>query len=246
MTEGTTDTVGGGAKVGITLFKVLEIGADAKAEYQILHQTTASVTADLPVPPAYTGEILRSQVVRTVTGWLWYTGDSGTSYRIHERYEMPVPEGTDGVRSQLLPTTTRLTSRAQLTSLCPNWTFPWQSIADGTTLKAGWSVQANLTRLVMQNDGNLVMYRLRDGKAIWATGTWGHPGAYAVMQKDGNFVIYDANNSFLWNSNTAWSQDSPGAWAVMQDDGNFVIYKLAGGPGRGGALWATNTTAAAK
>ncbi|MEU9480407.1 hypothetical protein [Streptomyces sp. NPDC048191] len=137
-------------------------------------------------------------------------------------------------------------TRPEIVANCPYWTFPRGVIDAGTTLRAGWQFQSNLTRIVMQNDGNLVIYRLRDGKAIWATGTWGHPGAYAVMQNDGNFVIYDANNHFLWNTNTAGTPDNAGAWAVLQDDGNFVIYKSTGGPTRGQALWATNTTAAAK
>jgi hypothetical protein len=42
----------------------------------------------------------------------------------------------------------------------------------------------------MQTDGNLVMYRRRDGAAIWSSCTSGHPGAYAEMQTDGNFVVY--------------------------------------------------------
>ncbi|MEU9476159.1 hypothetical protein AB0D93_10520, partial [Streptomyces sp. NPDC048191] len=81
--------------------------------------------------------------------------------------------------------------------------------------------------------------------AIWSSRTNGHPGAYAVMQQDGNFVIYDANNRFLWNTNTAGTPDNAGAWAVLQDDGNFVIYRSYGGPTRGQAIWSSNTWRAA-
>ncbi|MEV6115972.1 hypothetical protein AB0L59_26580 [Streptomyces sp. NPDC052109] len=28
----------------------------------------------------------------------------------------------------------------------------------------------------------------------------------------------------------------------MQSDGNLVVYKTTGGPGKGGVLWATNTS----
>jgi hypothetical protein len=37
----------------------------------------------------------------------------------------------------------------------------------------------NLYKLVMQGDGNLVSYRLRDSKVCFSAGTAGHPGAWA-------------------------------------------------------------------
>ena len=45
----------------------------------------------------------------------------------------------------------------------------------------------------MQTDGNLVAYLKAGGgttTAEWSSGTYGHPGAYAVMQPDGNLVVY--------------------------------------------------------
>src|SRR5690349_12375630 len=38
-------------------------------------------------------------------------------------------------------------------------------------------------QLVMQGDGNLVEYF--GGRALWNTGTQGHPGAHLAMQTDG-------------------------------------------------------------
>ncbi|MGW7824408.1 hypothetical protein ACWGLF_41400, partial [Streptomyces puniciscabiei] len=81
----------------------------------------------------------------------------------------------------------------------------YQTVYGGNILKPGTWTQGTYTRLVMQMDGNLVMYRRRDGAALWSTHTSRHPGAYAVMQTDGN----------------------------------VVVYKNTGGPGKGGALWAT-------
>ncbi len=46
------------------------------------------------------------------------------------------------------------------------------------------------TRLVMQTDGNLVLYR--GGAAVWASGSDGHPGAGAVFQQDGNLVVHSS------------------------------------------------------
>lgn len=86
--------------------------------------------------------------------------------------------------------------------------------------------------LVMQGDGNLVLYRT-GGRALWASNTSGNPGALCVMQKDGNLVVYSTSVRALWASNTS---GHPGAVAVLQDDGNFVVYAAGGTP-----LWATNT-----
>ncbi|MDF3291444.1 hypothetical protein [Streptomyces silvisoli] len=118
-----------------------------------------------------------------------------------------------------------------------------QTIASNATLKSGWWTRSQRTFLVMQSDGNLVMYRKRDGAAIWSSGTYGHPGAYAMMQKDGDLVVYRSGGGpstvgSLWASGT---HGHPGAYAIMQDDGNLVIYKSGGGPSTGGSLWASNT-----
>ncbi|WP_329133692.1 hypothetical protein OG552_16695 [Streptomyces sp. NBC_01476] len=118
-----------------------------------------------------------------------------------------------------------------------------QTIASGTLLKPyGWT-QGRYTLLVMQADGNFVMYRKRDGKAIWSTGTYGHAGAYADMQSDGNLVVYGpgggpSTGGALWSTGT---YGHAGAYADMQDDGNLVVYRAGGGTSTGGALWSTGT-----
>lgn len=86
--------------------------------------------------------------------------------------------------------------------------------------------------LVMQGDGNLVLYR-HGAHALWATGTSGNQVAFAVMQGDGNFVLYAPDGTPVWASHTA---GNPGAWLQIQDDGNLVIY--APGPR---AIWASDT-----
>jgi len=95
------------------------------------------------------------------------------------------------------------------------------------------------TRIVMQNDGNLVMYT-SSGGAVWASGTnqsvGSQVGVYtlhknaritspdyrfeAVMQTDGNFVLY-FGSTVLWASGT----NGTGADHVsFQSDGNLVVY----------------------
>ena len=88
--------------------------------------------------------------------------------------------------------------------------------------------------LVMQRDGNLVLYQV-DGEsraALWATGT-DVPGARVAMQADGNLALYEPAGSCRWATGT---EGSSGAWLALQDDGNLVIY-ATDGP----ALWASGT-----
>ena len=72
--------------------------------------------------------------------------------------------------------------------------------------------------LIMQGDGNLVLYS--GGKPTWSSGTHGHPGARLVAQSDGNVVIYSGNKP-LWNTGT---HKHPGARLILQNDGNLVVY----------------------
>jgi hypothetical protein len=43
-------------------------------------------------------------------------------------------------------------------------------------------------KLVMQNDGHLVLYDAGNGTA-WSSGTAGNPGAVLILRADGNLVI---------------------------------------------------------
>ncbi|WP_083646607.1 hypothetical protein [Kitasatospora sp. CB01950] len=120
-------------------------------------------------------------------------------------------------------------------AFCPN--IPR---SPGLITPGGWA-QSDSVWLLLQQDGNLVIFRKKDNKEIWASGTWGHGGAMLCMQEDGNLVLYKPAPKLvdsIWSTGTFWS---PGAYALLQDDGNFVIYKRAGGPGKGGAIWSTGT-----
>ncbi|MER5640307.1 glycoside hydrolase domain-containing protein [Kitasatospora sp. NPDC002227] len=116
------------------------------------------------------------------------------------------------------------------------------TLGPGTMFTPGRWTQSATTWLVMQHDGNLVLYRKRDGAPLWASGTYGNPGAYAVMQPDGNLVVYRKGGNAsaggaLWASGTFWS---PGAYAAVQDDANLVVYRR-GGASPTGAIWASGT-----
>jgi hypothetical protein len=76
--------------------------------------------------------------------------------------------------------------------------------------------------LIMQTDGNLVLYYESQSDPLWNSDTEGNPGAYAIMQTDGNLVVYPGGGgSALWNSA---SNGAPNATLVMQTDGNAVVY----------------------
>ena len=108
------------------------------------------------------------------------------------------------------------------------------SVGSGYWLRPGTIIYSSnhRYRLVMQGDGNLVVYQ--GGKALWSTSTQGHQGAQAVMQGDGNLVVY-WNGKAIWNSGT---DHHDGAILDMQDDGNLVIYW------QGRAVWASKNASA--
>ena len=113
------------------------------------------------------------------------------------------------------------------------------SSAGSDNLQPGQILYANqslisrdkLFTLIMQGDGNLVLYRGGYG-VLWSSQTPGNPGAFVGMQTDGNLVLWNVNWRVLWASNTGGYY---GASASMQTDGNFVIYL------KGAALWSTKT-----
>ncbi len=94
------------------------------------------------------------------------------------------------------------------------------ALQPGETLTNGGFIQSadGVSKLVMQTDGNLVVYR--NGVAVWSTST---SGAERVlrMQTDGNLVIYSGATA-IWSSNTS---GYAGAFVRIQDDGNLVVYR---------------------
>jgi hypothetical protein len=98
--------------------------------------------------------------------------------------------------------------------------------------------------LSMQDDGNLVMYRIHyvsagycGGEpegwiaydnlgAVWSTNTvhWYRPQrTVALMQADGNVVLYDGNTP-IWSANSNGNGTSYRYRLTVQDDSNLVVY----------------------
>jgi len=100
-------------------------------------------------------------------------------------------------------------------------------LAPGETLQPAWYLETSGTacRLIMQKlDGNLVLYSA-SGRAVWASGTVGNPGAHAIMQGDGNLVIYSASSRVLWSTG---GQGLTGSSAYISRDASAFIETPAG------------------
>lgn len=100
-------------------------------------------------------------------------------------------------------------------------------LALGEELLAGHELRtANGGRLIMQGDGNLVLYA-PSGQPLWATDTRGKPATRAQFQKDGNLVIRSRRGygvpegTGYWDSGTARRGVTS---LVFQTDGNLVWY----------------------
>jgi hypothetical protein len=66
-------------------------------------------------------------------------------------------------------------------------------------LAPGDQLRVGMSRLRMNRDGNLVL--LRAGRRRWASGTRGHPGAYADL-RHGNLVVASPHGKILWSTRT--------------------------------------------
>ena len=100
-------------------------------------------------------------------------------------------------------------------------------LSAGTILNAGEALGSSTNnpayRLIMQGDGNLVVYK--HGKAIWNSHT-AHTGSHnrLVLQNDGNLVLRTSSNKAVWNSGTeVRGMALKGTKLVMQTDGNLVL-----------------------
>lgn len=92
-------------------------------------------------------------------------------------------------------------------------------LRSGERIFAGNGYQNGQYFLILQADGNLVLYK-NGGNPIWNSGTAGRGVTDALMQDDGNFVLY-SNGKPIWATNTA---GNGGAIFAFQPDGNLVIY----------------------
>lgn len=110
------------------------------------------------------------------------------------------------------------------------------ALARGERLDAGQQIvsENGLLKLVMQGDGNLVLYA-PGGQPRWHTNTYGNPGAWMQFNSDGNLVVYGPGAVPLWNS-FADGGAKGGTVLQVRNDGNLVQLNDAGY-----ASWQTGT-----
>ncbi|MDX8140636.1 hypothetical protein SK854_00820 [Lentzea sp. BCCO 10_0061] len=95
-------------------------------------------------------------------------------------------------------------------------------VVRGETLTAGQSRISpdGRHKLLMQGDGNLVLYVVATNQALWASNTYNSGAIRATLQHDGNFVVYAANNVPKWSTGT-WATAADRL--IVQNDGNLVL-----------------------
>ena len=105
-----------------------------------------------------------------------------------------------------------------------------KGLQGGQQIKPGERLKNGAYSLVLQGDGNLVLYGPTG--ALWANYKFSSTPSRLVMQGDGNLVLYDSNGAY-WHTKTNGNGNST---LNLQPDGNLVIYTSGGSP-----VWHTGT-----
>ncbi|MFI6934840.1 mannose-binding protein [Streptomyces sp. NPDC050287] len=108
----------------------------------------------------------------------------------------------------------------------PDWST--ETVFATSVLEVNQAWTTNRIRMVMQTDGNLVVYNEK-GKPIWASMTFGQ-NHRAIFQTDGNLVIHNGDDRPIWASQT-WGNE--GAQLVLRADAKVAIVN------NGRVLWST-------
>ncbi|MFD5571690.1 mannose-binding protein [Streptomyces cadmiisoli] len=108
----------------------------------------------------------------------------------------------------------------------PDWST--ETVFATSVLEVNQAWTTNRIRMVMQTDGNLVVYN-EQGKPVWASMTFGE-NHRAIFQTDGNLVIHNAADRPIWASR---SHGNEGAQLVLRSDAEVVIVH------NGRVVWST-------
>jgi hypothetical protein len=122
-------------------------------------------------------------------------------------------------------------------------TSPATISAGATIASGGCLISPNKQyELIMQTDGNLVLYYLSQGDPLWATNTAGNPGAQFRLLSTGGMVI-QVSGANIWSSPTS---PVPSAILGLQDNGNVQDFgnnsTALGLPVISYSAWQTGTT----
>ncbi|HEY9864751.1 MAG TPA: FAD-dependent oxidoreductase [Candidatus Obscuribacterales bacterium] len=108
------------------------------------------------------------------------------------------------------------------------------TLCTGESLKPGQGLTSKngLFNLNYQEDGNLVLYRAKDDKPLWASNTANKSAWRCYMQEDGNLVVYASEGKPVWSSQT-YGLQYIGCKLTLSDSGQLVIYDQNNSP-----MWA--------
>lgn len=97
-------------------------------------------------------------------------------------------------------------------------------IGQDITINQGLRSHNGLYSLIMQQDGNMCIYKNGD-QFVWCSMTNNRQKNILKMQSDGNLVIYDTRNRPLWSTNTyTGGPTRQGKMLVLQNDGNLMLF----------------------
>ncbi len=85
-----------------------------------------------------------------------------------------------------------------------------------------WAPPGTGDRLILQSDGNLVLYS--GSQAVWASGTFGTGAAWLSIRDDGTFILTDKANKKVWVSPTGTRDYRR---RIVQYDGDGAAQKTA-------------------
>ena len=119
--------------------------------------------------------------------------------------------------SSIVARPTLLRLLALLAALClANAALAADTLVVGQSMSAGQRLDSanGSYRFVFQTDSNLVVRRVSDSAALWASGTNGQGGSRLTLQNDGNLVLYTSSNAALWSSRNSpllpwWNRAPP-------------------------------------
>ena len=123
----------------------------------------------------------------------WYKAPS--NYGEYREYYTPVAEGITWMNDTGMNFFTRV-------GVGPRVQGATETLGANQQLSINQSITSvdNRYQLIMQGDGNLVVYSPQ--RAIWASSTGGSSNKL-IMQGDGNLVVYDTQGRATWNSGTS-------------------------------------------
>lgn len=152
-------------------------------------------TFNFTIKAPATSNIYSESFSLVAEGWTWFGQSATTAVNVGGAAPPPSP-----------PTPP--------TSSTPNYLAPNQ----GLSLNSSIVSPNGKYRLIMQGDGNLVLYS--PNRPIWWTGTQNTGANLFIIQADGNMVIYSPAR-YVWAS---WTQNRGAKTLFLQDDGNLVMY----------------------